>query len=130
MAEFVPNHFVPIVQDGHKVLLKRHAFYNLCPTPIKKLPKASVVQTSSFSALKSKLNNTSYVNSQLSNPSSLKISTSPKIKPSILTIKTLSQFTYHKINNKTSEDTSDSDENHSTLPIHFLLVLKANLFLT
>ena len=34
-AEFVPNHFVPIIQDSRKVLVKRHASYNSCPTPIK-----------------------------------------------------------------------------------------------
>ena len=33
-AEFVPNHFVPIIQDGRKVLVKTHASYNSCPTPI------------------------------------------------------------------------------------------------
>ena len=38
-AEFVPNHFVPIIQDSCKVLVKRHASYNSCPTPMKKLPK-------------------------------------------------------------------------------------------
>ena len=35
-AEFVSNYFVPIIQESCKVLVKRHAFYNLCPTPIKK----------------------------------------------------------------------------------------------
>ena len=76
-AEFVPNHFVPIIQDSRKVLVKSYASYNSCPTPIKKLPKTSIEQASSLSVLKSKVNNTSYVNSQLSKPSSLKISTSP-----------------------------------------------------
>ena len=32
-AEFVPNHFLPIIQDSRKVLVKRHASYNSCPTP-------------------------------------------------------------------------------------------------
>ena len=52
-AEFVPNHFVPIIQDSRKVLVKRHASYNSCPTPrhasynscptpIKKLLKPSI----------------------------------------------------------------------------------------
>ena len=89
-AEFVPNHFVPIIQDIRKVLVKRHASCNSCPTPIKKLPKTSIEQGSSLSFLKSKVNNTSYVNSQLSKPSSSKISTGSKVKPSILTIKKLS----------------------------------------
>ena len=111
-AEFVPNHFVPIIQDSRKVLVKRHASYNSCPTPIKKLPKTPIEQASSISVLKSKVNNTSYVNSQLSNRSISKISTGPKIKPSILTIKKLSQFTYQKSSNKISEDTSDYDVNH------------------
>ena len=111
-AEFVPNHFVPIIQDSRKVLVKRHASYNSCPTPIKKLPKTSIEQASSLSVLKSKVNNTSYVNSQLSKLSSSKISTGPKVKPSILTIKKLSQFTYQEKSNKISEDTSDSDVNH------------------
>ena len=106
-AEFVPNHFVPIIQDSRKVLVKMHASYNLCPTPIKKLPKTSIEQASSLSVLKSKVNNTSYINSQLSNPSSSKISTSPKVKPSILAIKKLSQFTYQKNINKISEDIGD-----------------------
>ena len=66
----------------------------------------------SFSVLKSKVNNTSYVNSQLSKPCSSKISTGPKVKPSILTIKKLSQFTYQKNSNKISEDTGDSDVSH------------------
>ena len=61
---------------------------------------------------KSKGNNTSYVNSQLSKLNSSKISTGPKVKPSILTIKKLSQFTYQEKSNKISEDTSDSDVNH------------------
>ena len=41
-AEFVPNHFVPIIQDSRKVLVKRHTSYNSCPAPIKKLPKTSI----------------------------------------------------------------------------------------
>ena len=36
-AEFITNHFVPITQESRKVLVKRYASYNLCPTPIKKL---------------------------------------------------------------------------------------------
>ena len=115
-AEFVANNFVPIIKCSRKVLLKRHASYNSCPKPTKKLPKASVEQASSLSVLKSKVNNTSYVNSQLSNTSSSKISTGPKIKPSILTIKKLSQFTYQKNSNKISEDTNDSNVNH---PVSF-----------
>ena len=111
-AEFVPNHFVPIIQDSRKVLVKRHTSYNSCPTPMKKLPKTSIEQVSSLSVLKSKGNNTSYVNSQLSKLNSSKISTDPKVKPSILTIKKLSQFTYQEKSNKISEDTSDSDVNH------------------
>ena len=111
-AEFVPNHFVPIIQDSRKVLVKRHASYNSCPTPMKKLPKTSIEQVSSLSILKSKGSNTSYVNSQLSKLSSSKISTGPKVKPSILTIKKLSQFTYQEKSNEISEDTSDSDVNH------------------
>ena len=67
-AEFVSNYFVPIIQESCKVLVKRHASYNLCPTPIKKIQKTSIEQASSLSVLKSKVNNTSYVNSQLSNP--------------------------------------------------------------
>ena len=110
-AEFVPNHFVPIIQDSRKVLVKRHASYNTCPTPVQ-LPKTSIEQASSLSVLKSKVNNTSYVNSQLSKPCSSKISTGPKVKPSILTIKKLSQFTYQKNSNKISEDTGDSDVSH------------------
>ena len=78
-VEFVPNHFVPIIQDTRKVLVKRHASYNLCPTPIKKLPKTSIEQASSLSFLKLKLNNTSHVNSHLHNPSSSKVSTGPKL---------------------------------------------------
>ena len=35
-AEFVSNHFVPIIQESCTVLVKRYASYNLCPTPIKK----------------------------------------------------------------------------------------------
>ena len=65
--------------------------------------------------MKSKVNNTPYVNSQLSNLRSSKISTSPKVKPSILTIKKLSQFTCQKNSNIISEDTSDSDVNHPAL---------------
>ena len=84
-TEFVPNHFVPIIQDSRKVLIKKHASYNSCPTPITKLPKTSMEQVSSLSVLKSKVNNTSYVNSQLSNSSSSKISTGRNIKPRILT---------------------------------------------
>ena len=38
-AEFASNYFVPIIQESCKVLVKRHAFYNLCPTPIKKYKK-------------------------------------------------------------------------------------------
>ena len=41
-AEIVPNHFVPITQDSREVLVKRHASYNSCPTPITKLPKTSI----------------------------------------------------------------------------------------
>ena len=67
-AEFVSNYFVPTIQESCKVLVKRHASYNLCPTPIKKIQKAFIEQASSFSILKSKVNNTSYVNLQLSNP--------------------------------------------------------------
>ena len=111
-AEFVPNHFVTIIQDSCKVLVKRHASYNSFPTPIQKLLRTSIEQASSLSVLKSKVNNTSYANSQLSNPSSSKILTGPKVKPSISTIKKLSQITYQKINNKISEDTNDSDVNH------------------
>ena len=111
-AEFVPNHFVPIIQDNCKVLVKRHASHNSCPTPIKKLLKTSTEQASSLSVLKSVVNNTSYVNSQLSKLSSSKISTGPKVKPSILTIKKFSQFTYQKNSNKISEDTGNSDVNH------------------
>ena len=117
-AEFVPNHFVPIIQDSRKVLVKRHASYNSSQTPIKKLPKTHIEQVSSLSLLKSKVNNYSYVNSQLAKPSSSKISIGPKVKPSILTIKKLSQFTNQKINNKMLEDTSDSDVNHSTSPLN------------
>ena len=95
-AKFIPNHFVPITQDSLKVLVKRHAFYNSGPTPIKKLPKTPVEQASSISLLKSKVIYISYVNLQLST-----VLTGPKVKPSILTFKKLSQFTYQKINNKT-----------------------------
>ena len=35
-AEFASNYFIPIIQESCKVLVKRHAFYNLCQTPIKK----------------------------------------------------------------------------------------------
>ena len=66
-AEFVSNYFVPTIQESCKVLVKRHASYNLCPTPIKKIQKTSVEQASSLSVLKLKVKNTSYVNSQLSN---------------------------------------------------------------
>ena len=111
-AEFVPNHFVPNIQDSCKFLVKKRASYDSYPTPIKKLPKTSIEKASSLSVLESKANNTSYVNSKLSNPSGSKISTGSKIKPSILIIKKLSQFTYQKIKNKISEDTSDSDLNH------------------
>ena len=69
-AEFVPNHFVPTIQDRRKVLVKKHASYNSCPIPIKKLPNTFIERTSSLSVLKSKVNSTSYVNSQLFNPSS------------------------------------------------------------
>ena len=34
-AEFVSNYFVPTIQESCKVLVKRHASYNSCPTPIK-----------------------------------------------------------------------------------------------
>ena len=74
--------------------------------------KITKEQASSLSVLKSKVNNTSHVNSWLSNPNSSKISTGLKVKPSILTIKKLSQFTYHKNSNEISEDASDSDFNH------------------
>ena len=111
-AEFVPNHFV-LIQEYRKVLVKRYASYNLCPTPIKKLPKTSIEQASSLSVLKSKVNNTSYVNSQLSEPSSSKISTGPKVKPSISTIKKLSKFTYQKIP-VTSASISDENDECST----------------
>ena len=67
-AKFASNYFVPIIQEGCKILVKRHVSYNLCPTPIKKIQKTSIEQASSLSVLKSKVNNTSYVNSQLSNP--------------------------------------------------------------
>ena len=67
-AEFVSNYIVPTIQESCKVLVKRHASYNLCPTPIKKIQKTSIEQASSLSVLKLKLSNTSYVNSQLSNP--------------------------------------------------------------
>ena len=56
-AEFVPNHFVPIIQDSRKVLVKRHASHNSCPTPTKKLPKTSIEQANSLSVLKSKVSN-------------------------------------------------------------------------
>ena len=78
-AEFVPNHFVLIIQDLRKVLVKTHASYNSCPTPIKKLPKTSIEQARSLSVLKSKVNNTSYVNWQLSHRSSSEISTGSKV---------------------------------------------------
>ena len=41
-AEFLPNHFVPIIQDSRKVLVMRHASYNSCTATIKKLPKTSI----------------------------------------------------------------------------------------
>ena len=60
----------------------RHGSYNnSSPTPIKKLPKASVAQSSFRSILKSKLNNISFVNSQFSKLTNQKISARPKIKP-------------------------------------------------
>ena len=40
-AEFVPNPFEPIIQDNRTVFVKRHASYNSCPQPIKKVPKTS-----------------------------------------------------------------------------------------
>ena len=67
-VEFVSSYFVPTIQESCKILVKRHVSYNLCPTPIKKKQKTSIEQASSLSVLKSKVNNTSYVNSQLSNP--------------------------------------------------------------
>ena len=84
---------------------------------IQKLPKTSIEQASSLSVSKSKVNNTSYVNSQLSNPVSSKISTGPKVKPSILTVKKLSQFTYQNIARK-----------YQKIPV--TLLLKMNLSLT
>ena len=57
-AEFVPNSFELIIQDNHTVFVKRHASYNSCPQPIKKLLKTSIEQASSVSVLKSKVNNT------------------------------------------------------------------------
>ena len=42
------------------------------------------------------------------------MSTGPKVKPSILRIKKLSQFTYQKNSSKISEDTNDSDVNYPT----------------
>ena len=57
-AEFVPNRFVPIIPDSGKVLVKRYASYNSCPTPIKKLQKTSIQKASSLSVFKLKLNNT------------------------------------------------------------------------
>ena len=62
-AEFVSEYFVPSNQENCKVLVKRHASYNLCPTPIKKIQRTSIEQASSLAVLKSKVNNTSYVNS-------------------------------------------------------------------
>ena len=53
-AEFAPNHFVPIIQESCKVLVKRYASYNLCPTPIKKLQKTSIEQASYLSVLNRK----------------------------------------------------------------------------
>ena len=38
-AKFIANHFVPIVQDSRKVLVKRHASYNSCV----KLPKTTKI---------------------------------------------------------------------------------------
>ena len=70
-AEFVSNHFVPIIKESCTVLVKRHASYNLCPTPNKKIQKTSIKQASSLSVLKLKVSNTSYVNSQLSNPTDI-----------------------------------------------------------
>ena len=76
----------------------RHGSYNnSSPTPTKKLPKASVAQSSFRSILKSKLNNISFVNSQFSKLTNQKISTGPKIKPIVLFIEKLSQIIYHKI---------------------------------
>ena len=69
----LPNHFGPIIQDSHKIFLKKHLSYNSCPKPIKKLPTTSIEQASSLSVLKSKVSNTSYVNLQLSSQSSSKI---------------------------------------------------------
>ena len=40
-AEFVSNYIVPTIQESCKVLVKRHASYSLCPTPIKKIQKTS-----------------------------------------------------------------------------------------
>ena len=71
-AEFVPNHFTPIIQDSGKVLVKKHGSYNYCPTSIKNLPKTSLEQARYLSVLKSKVNNNSNINSQLSNPKSSK----------------------------------------------------------
>ena len=95
-AEFLPNHFVSNIQDSRKFLVKRHSSYDSYPTPIKKLPNTSIEKASSLSVLESEANNTSYVNSKLSNPSGSKISTGSKFKPSILTIKKSSQFTCQK----------------------------------
>ena len=67
-AEFVSNYIVPTIQENCKVLVKGHVSYNLCPTPIKKIQKTSIEQANSLSVFKSKVSNTSYVNSQLSNP--------------------------------------------------------------
>ena len=93
-AEFVPNHFAPIIQGSGKVLVKKHGSYNSCPTSIKNLPKTSLEQARYLSVLKSKVNNNSNINSQLSNPKSSKILTGPNVNPSILTIKKLSQKNY------------------------------------
>ena len=74
---FVSNYFVPTIQESCKVLVKRHASYNLFILiyfylhPIKKIQKTSIEQANSLSVLKSKVNNTSYVNSQLSNPANI-----------------------------------------------------------
>ena len=74
--------------------------------------KITKEQASSLSVLKSKVNNTSHVNSHFSKPSSSKISTGPKVKPSILSIKKLFQFAYQENSNKMSQNTGDSDVNH------------------
>ena len=73
----------------HLIIYVQHLF--------KKLQKTSIEQASSLSVLKSKVKTTSNINSQLSNPSSSKMSTGPKVKPSVLRIKKLAQCTYQKI---------------------------------